>query len=205
MSSITNCSWPDSLSDDVTASTGDLNKDKPVPHLDYVPPIATVKVKAFSEPWPGDNPTNSQRTEYVNAYLAWARHEDPALQLAVRNQARARIIRALPMIQAKDWTEAETDHLHYLIDEEYWRLCPSLCGLGHILIPYSLPSMKAPAASFIVPSKNPRESRIVHHQKCRLSTNLMSIEIATFTMQSQMSRRQVVVFLERCIGWPILA
>ncbi|KAI1067308.1 hypothetical protein LB506_003992 [Fusarium annulatum] len=122
MSSLTNCSWPESLSDDVTTSTEDLNKDKPVPHLDYVPPIATVKVKAFSEPWPGDIPTNSQRTEYVNAYLTWARYDDPALQLAVRNQARARIIRALPMIQAKDWTEAETDHLHYLIDEEYWRL-----------------------------------------------------------------------------------
>ncbi|KAF5557961.1 hypothetical protein FPHYL_7556 [Fusarium phyllophilum] len=122
MSSPTNCSWPDSLSDDVTASTEDLNKDKPVPHLDYVPLIATVRVKAFSEPWPSDNPTRSQRTEYVNAYLAWARHDDPALQLAVRNQAWARIMRALPMIQAKDWTEAETDHLHYLVDEEYWRL-----------------------------------------------------------------------------------
>ncbi|KAG9500854.1 hypothetical protein J7337_006535 [Fusarium musae] len=122
MSSLTNCSWPDSLSDDVTASTEDLNNDKTVPHLDYVPPIAAVKVKAFSEPWPGDNPTKSQRTEYINAYLVWARPEDPALQVAVQGQARARIVRALPMIQAKDWTEAETDHLHYLIDEEYWRL-----------------------------------------------------------------------------------
>ncbi|KAF5580988.1 hypothetical protein FPCIR_10376 [Fusarium pseudocircinatum] len=122
MSSPTNCSWPDSLSDDVTASTEEVNKGNSVPHLDYVPPIATVRVKAFSEPWPGDNPTRSQRTEYVNAYLAWARHDDPALQLAVRSQAQARIIRALPMVQAKDWTEVETDHLHYLIDEEYWRL-----------------------------------------------------------------------------------
>ncbi|KAF5683362.1 hypothetical protein FCIRC_4470 [Fusarium circinatum] len=122
MSSPTNCSWPDSLSDDVTASTEDLNKDNAVPHLDYVPPIPTVKPKCFSEPWPGDNPSSSRRTEYVNAYLAWARHDDPALQVAVQNQARARIIRALPVIQAKDWTEAETDHLLYLIDEEYWRL-----------------------------------------------------------------------------------
>ncbi|KAF5723751.1 hypothetical protein FMUND_1487 [Fusarium mundagurra] len=122
MSSSTNCSWPDSLSDDVTASTEELNKHKPVPHLDYVPPIATVRTKAFSEPWPGDNPTRDRRTEYVNAYLIWARPDDPALQVAVRSQAQARIMRALPMIQAKDWTEAETDHLHYLIDEEYWRL-----------------------------------------------------------------------------------
>jgi hypothetical protein len=29
---------------------------------------------------------------------------------------------ALPMIKANDWTEAETEHLLYLIDGEYWRL-----------------------------------------------------------------------------------
>ncbi|ENH68855.1 hypothetical protein FOC1_g10014648 [Fusarium oxysporum f. sp. cubense race 1] len=122
MSSPTNCSWPDSLTEDVTAFIPEINKDEPVPHLDYVPPIAAARFKAFSEPWPGDNPTSSQRTEYFNAYLAWARHDDPALQVAVRSQARARIITALPMIKAKDWTEAETEHLLYLIDEEYWRL-----------------------------------------------------------------------------------
>ncbi|KAG7433646.1 hypothetical protein Forpi1262_v003913 [Fusarium oxysporum f. sp. raphani] len=123
MSSPTNCSWPDdSLTEDVTALIPEINKDEPVPHLDYVPPIAAARFKAFSEPWPGDNPTGSQRTEYFNAYLAWARHDDPALQVAVRSQARARIITALPMIKAKDWTEAETEHLLYLIDEEYWRL-----------------------------------------------------------------------------------
>ncbi|EGU84942.1 hypothetical protein FOPG_04482 [Fusarium oxysporum f. sp. conglutinans race 2 54008] len=123
MSSPTNCSWPDdSLTEDVTALIPEINKDEPVPHLDYVPPIAAARFKAFSEPWPGDNPTSSQRTEYFNAYFAWARHDDPALQVAVRSQARARIITALPMIKAKDWTEAETEHLLYLIDEEYWRL-----------------------------------------------------------------------------------
>ncbi|KAF5606526.1 uncharacterized protein FSUBG_5923 [Fusarium subglutinans] len=122
MSSPTNCSWPDSLSDGITASTEELSKDNAVHHLEYVPPIATVKLKAFSEPWPGDNPTSSRGTEYVDAYLAWARHDGPALQVVVQTQARARIMRALPMIQATDWTEAETDHLLYLIDEEYWRL-----------------------------------------------------------------------------------
>ncbi|KAF5533387.1 hypothetical protein FNAPI_12698 [Fusarium napiforme] len=122
MSSPTNCSWPDCLSDEAIASTEDLNKGNPVPHLDYVPPIANMRFTPFSEPWPGDNPTKSRRTAYVNAYLAWARQEDPALQKAVRSQAQARIMSALPMIQAKDWTEAETDHLYYLIDEEYWRL-----------------------------------------------------------------------------------
>ncbi|EWZ02610.1 hypothetical protein FOYG_01849 [Fusarium oxysporum NRRL 32931] len=123
MSSPTDCSWPDdSLTEDVTAYIPDINKDESVPPLDYVPPIAAARFKAFSEPWPGDNPTSSQRTEHVNAYLAWARHEDPVLQVAVRIQARASIITALPMIKAEDWTEAETEHLLYLIDEEYWRL-----------------------------------------------------------------------------------
>lgn len=123
MSSPTDCSWPDdSLTEDVTAYIPDINKDESVPPLDYVPPIAAARFKAFSGPWPGDNPTSSQRTEHVNAYLAWARHEDPVLQVAVRIQARASIITALPMIKAEDWTEAETEHLLYLIDEEYWRL-----------------------------------------------------------------------------------
>ncbi|KAF4956303.1 hypothetical protein FGADI_3880 [Fusarium gaditjirri] len=115
--------WPDdSLTGDDVASITDINKDKSVPHLDYVPPSTAARFKAFSEPWRGDNPSSSRRTEYVNAYLAWARHDDPLLQVAVRSQARARIIAALPMIKAKDWTEAETEHLLYLIDEEYWRL-----------------------------------------------------------------------------------
>ncbi|KAI7766027.1 hypothetical protein LZL87_001140 [Fusarium oxysporum] len=115
--------WPDnSLIEDAAASITDINKNEPVPHLDYVPPIAAARFKAFSEPWPGDNPTSSRRTEYVNAYLTWARHYDPALQVAVRSQDRARIIAALPMIKAKDWTEAEIEHLLYLIDDEYWRL-----------------------------------------------------------------------------------
>ncbi|KAF5689658.1 hypothetical protein FDENT_4302 [Fusarium denticulatum] len=107
MSSPTNCSWPDSLSDGVTASTEELNKDKPVPHLDYVPPIATVRVKPFSEPWPGDNPTRSRRTDLAESSAKSSSGED---------------YEGSPMIQAKDWTEAETDHLYYLIDEEYWRL-----------------------------------------------------------------------------------
>ncbi|EXK46046.1 hypothetical protein FOXG_19506 [Fusarium oxysporum f. sp. lycopersici 4287] len=191
MSSPTDCSWPDdSLAEDATAYIPDINKDESVPHLDYDPPIAAARFKAFSEPWPGDNPTSSQRTEYVNAYLAWARHDDPALQVAVRSQARARIITALPMIKAKDWTEAETEHLLYLIDEEYWRL-----WLEDVdpkpLWPWTHPepvfvTFNESSRCFIhrpLQPPNPRELRIAHHPGCHLVTIYPARMMAIFTMQ----------------------
>ncbi|KAF5632787.1 hypothetical protein F52700_6325 [Fusarium sp. NRRL 52700] len=94
--------WPESLSDDVVASTKDLNKDKQSP-------ISTMSLPSQLL---GSKPSRSRGRAITPR----------ALEEQIRGQAWARIMRALPMIQAKDWTEAETDHLLYLIDEEYWRL-----------------------------------------------------------------------------------
>ncbi|KAF9769262.1 hypothetical protein IL306_013350 [Fusarium sp. DS 682] len=95
-------------------------KPQSVHHLDYATTLVAATANPFSEPWPGDNPTSSQRTKYVNAYLTWARQGDPALQAAVRKHASTRILGALLLV--KVWTEAETEHLDYLVDEEYWHL-----------------------------------------------------------------------------------
>ncbi|KAF4340225.1 hypothetical protein FBEOM_5922 [Fusarium beomiforme] len=98
----------------------DTTKHQSVPHLDYAPILVVSKAKPFSEPWPGENPTSSQRAKYVDAYLNWARQGDPSSHAAVRDHESSRIVGALPLVRI--WTEAETEHLYYLLDEEYWHL-----------------------------------------------------------------------------------